>query len=40
MMMYYDEILTKLNASNPDYFNPEETNQQIEKIAKRIHSSH
>lgn len=30
----YDEILTKLNASNPDYFNPEETNQRIEKIAK------
>lgn len=30
----YDEILSKLNASNPDYFNPAETNQRIEKIAK------
>jgi 1-acyl-sn-glycerol-3-phosphate acyltransferase len=28
----YEEILTKLNASNPDYFSPEETNERIRKI--------
>lgn len=28
----YEEILTKLNATNPDYFDPNETNQRIEKI--------
>jgi 1-acyl-sn-glycerol-3-phosphate acyltransferase len=30
----YEEILTKLNASNPDYFDPNETNQRIEKITR------
>lgn len=28
----YDEILAKLNATNPDYFDPDDTNQRIEKI--------
>jgi 1-acyl-sn-glycerol-3-phosphate acyltransferase len=30
----YEEILAKLNATNPDFFNPNETNQRIEKITK------
>jgi 1-acyl-sn-glycerol-3-phosphate acyltransferase len=30
----YHEILNKLNATNPNYFNPTETNQRIEKITK------
>jgi 1-acyl-sn-glycerol-3-phosphate acyltransferase len=30
----YDEILSKLNATHPDYFNPTETNKRIEKIMK------
>ena len=28
----YEEILAKLNATNPDYFDPIETNQRIQKI--------
>ena len=30
----YEEILSKLNASNPDYFFPDETNDRISKIEK------
>ena len=30
----YEEILTKLNASNPDYFFPDETNERIRKIKR------
>lgn len=29
----YEEILTKLNATNPDYFYPFETNERIRKIS-------
>lgn len=28
----YEEILSKLNASNPDYFDPVDTNKRVEKI--------
>jgi len=30
----YDEILARLNATNPDYFYPDETNERIQKIEK------